>query len=212
MLATAPGTEERSGDSGSESPDPTGTDFLPCCSRPDSKAQERRKRVLPGDAAQSALPGGSADAWPPTRDDGTSTPSMLAAYQHLNPVQRAIIQRMKGMLDTGTHSVVITNPLMACSPIVFVTEAWQKMCGYTMEQAVGQNPRLTQGEGTDKETVRGMGIALANRRACKVRLINYRGHSREPFWNCLSVSGAIRTQRYTNLTHPCKLSYKEQPA
>ena len=70
---------------------------------------------------------------------------------------------------------------------MYVTNAWQSMCSYTMPQAIDQNPRLTQGEGTDPETVRSMRKALTARQPCKVRLINYRGYNREPFWNCLSV-------------------------
>merc|ERR1719231_1441733 len=56
-----------------------------------------------------------------------------------------------------------------------------------MPQAVGQNPRLTQGEVTDPETVASMRRALVAQKPCKVRIINYRGYNREPFWNCLSV-------------------------
>ena len=60
---------------------------------------------------------------------------------------------MLPLLDTETDSVVITNPLVANTPIVHVTQAWQAMCGYTTRQACGQNPRLTQGEGTCKGTM-----------------------------------------------------------
>jgi len=61
------------------------------------------------------------------------------------------------------------------------------MCGYRMHEAVGQNPRLTQGEASDTATLRAMKIALTQQRACKVRLVNYRGDSNDKFWNCLSV-------------------------
>jgi hypothetical protein len=109
-------------------------------------------------------------------------------YQNLSAVQRAIIARIIGMLDTTQDSVVISNPQQPCSPIVYVTNAWQDMCGYRMSEAIGQNPRCTQGEHSDKDTIRGMGVALSNQQACRVRLINYRGGANhEPFWNCLSV-------------------------
>ncbi|KAL3929284.1 MAG: hypothetical protein SGPRY_002023 [Prymnesium sp.] len=123
----------------------------------------------------------ATEKWPPSQDE--SRPF----FSQLTGVQRAIIQRFTGILDTSSDSVVITNPLAPSSPIVFVTKAWQKMCGYSMNQAVGQNPRLTQGEHTDQDTIKGMGIALSEQKSCKVRLINYRGYNKEPFWNCLSV-------------------------
>ena len=108
-------------------------------------------------------------------------------YQQLTSVQRSIIARIIGMLDTEKDSVVITNPTQPHSPIVYVTHAWQDMCGYTMSEASGRNPRVTQGEGSDPETIRGMRKALSSEQACRVRLINYRGYNQEPFWNCLSV-------------------------
>ena len=119
----------------------------------------------------------------------------FAAYQQLTGVQRAIIKRVIGMLDTEQDSVVLTNPLQSHSPIVYVTNAWQDMCGYNMAQALGQNPRITQGEGTDPETIRSMGVALANQQACRVRLVNYRGYNHEPFWNCLSVQPIFFNQK-----------------
>ena len=108
-------------------------------------------------------------------------------FKNLTLTQRSIIRRVVKTLDTEEDSVVITNPLVPQSPIVYVTNAWQDMCGYNMQQAVGQNPRLTQGEGTDPETVRTMKNALIKQQPCRVRIINYRGYNHEPFWNCLSV-------------------------
>lgn len=111
----------------------------------------------------------------------------MDTFAQLSHAQRAIIHRIVSRLDTEEDSVVITNPLKPQGPIVYVTNAWQDMCGYNMSQAVGQNPRLTQGEGTDPETVRSMKLALCAQQPCRVRIINYRGYNREPFWNCLSV-------------------------
>ena len=109
------------------------------------------------------------------------------AFGQLTLPQKRIINRVVAMLDSKRDSVVFTNPLQPNGPIVYVTNAWQDMCGYTAQQAVGENPRLMQGEGTDPETVRSMRLALSNQQPCRVRIINYRGYNREPFWNCLSV-------------------------
>ena len=114
-------------------------------------------------------------------------------YRGLTPLQQAIIKRIDGHLDTDRDSVVITNACERSSPIVYVTRAWEQMCGYSLCEAAGKNPRLTQGERTSKDTCRGMSIALKERRACKVRLVNYRGLERVPFWNCISVRCASGT-------------------
>ena len=94
----------------------------------------------------------------------------MDTYKQLTQTQRAIIQRVVGMLDTEEDSVVITNPLQPQGPIVYVTNAWQDMCGYNMSQAVGQNPRLTQGEHTDPDTVKTMKLALSAQQPCRVRM------------------------------------------
>jgi len=117
------------------------------------------------------------------------------AFGQLTLPQKRIINRVVAMLDSKRDSVVITNPLQPNGPIVYVTNAWQDMCGYTAQQAVGENPRLTQGEGTDPETVRSMRLALSNQQPCRVRIINYRGYNREPFWNCLSVQPIFHNRK-----------------
>lgn len=48
------------------------------------------------------------------------------------------------------------------------------MCGYARDEAVGQNPRLTQGERTDAKCITALGAAVREGRACKVQLLNYR--------------------------------------
>jgi len=144
-------------------------------------AASRRPRKRQGDELLQAMPSCAR-----ARHAGEGYES-FATYQQLSVVQRSIIARIIGMLDTEQDSVVISNPLLPQSPIVYVTNAWQDMCGYNMGQAIGRNPRVTQGEGSDPETIRGMGIALSNQQACRVRLVNYRGYNHEPFWNCLSV-------------------------
>ena len=55
------------------------------------------------------------------------------------------------------------------------------------EEALGQNPQLTQGQGTCLETVKSMGHAIKKGHACKAQLINYWGTQRTPFWNLLNI-------------------------
>ena len=83
-------------------------------------------------------------------------------------------------------------PAFADNPIVYVTPSWQDMCGFTYSEAVGKNPRLTQGTNTNLETTRAISCSLTAKQPCKVQLINYRsGDAAKPFWNVLSVSPVI---------------------
>lgn len=152
-----------------------------------TSSTQRIPRKRQGEELQTALPSCSR-----ARVRSGESYESFAPYQQLSTVQRSIIARIIGMLDTEQDSVVISNPQQPHSPIVYVTNAWQEMCGYNMGQAIGRNPRVTQGEGSDPETIKGMRLALSNEQACRVRLINYRGYNHEPFWNCLSVRHAAR--------------------
>lgn len=148
----------------------------------------QRKRSAPEmlDPAAQQQGESSTAVFKPSCSSGVEH-EQFPAFQRLTATQRAVVRKMISVLDVDNDSVVLTDPLQPQGPIVYVTNAWQDMCGYTMTQAMGQNPRLTQGEGTDRETVCSMRKALTARQPCKVRIINYRGYNREPFWNCLSV-------------------------
>uniref|UniRef100_A0A7S0LAH5 PAS domain-containing protein n=1 Tax=Coccolithus braarudii TaxID=221442 RepID=A0A7S0LAH5_9EUKA len=107
----------------------------------------------------------------------------------LEPLQKAMLAQFVEAIDPEAASLVITNPLLKDNPIVYVTEPWQKMCGFTYAEAVGKNPRVTQGERTDPRVIEVMSGALSSRSSCKVQLVNYRsGLLDRPFWNMLSIS------------------------
>jgi len=107
----------------------------------------------------------------------------------LTPLQRQLIIKFAQSIDLCKESIVITNPLVEGNPIVFVTESWQSMCGFTYAEAVGKNPKLTQGSQSDPEVIKLISGALSRRCSCKVQLLNYRsGSPSNPFWNMLSIS------------------------
>ena len=66
------------------------------------------------------------------------------------------------------------------------------MCGYSEAEALGRNPRITQGSRTDPNVVRLLSTALSKQSACKVQFVNYRGgQDNKPFWNMLSISPVL---------------------
>jgi len=109
----------------------------------------------------------------------------------LDEQQRTVLAQLVKCVDADS-SVVITNPLLKDNPIVYVTEPWQCMCGYTEAEALGRNPRITQGSRTDPKVVQLLSSALSKQSACKVQIVNYRGgRVNEPFWNMLSISPVL---------------------
>ena len=90
--------------------------------------------VITNPRAQGAPP-------PPRR---ASAETAAACFRHRG---RAAIRRRPRRAWTG-------------NPIVWVTRPWQDMCGFTYGEAVGRNPRLTQGERSDPAVVSAISGAL----------------------------------------------------
>mmetsp|Transcript_9302 Transcript_9302/g.18792 ORF Transcript_9302/g.18792 Transcript_9302/m.18792 type:complete len:410 (+) Transcript_9302:94-1323(+) len=132
----------------------------------------------------------TGDAGAPCKAQRTSV-NPISPTVVLDDVQRKVLEELVMCVDSQA-SVVITNPRAKDNPIVYVTEPWQTMCGFTYAEANGQNPRIVQGERTDRKVVRAISGALANQSACKVQFVNYRrGSMDQPFWNMLSISPVL---------------------
>jgi len=78
----------------------------------------------------------------------------------LDDLQRGLVRQFVSTIDANEESIVITNPRAHGNPIVWVTRPWQDMCGFTYGEAVGRNPRLTQGERSDPAVVSAISGAL----------------------------------------------------
>eukprot|EP00238_Polyblepharides_amylifera_P013084 CAMPEP_0196599018 /NCGR_PEP_ID=MMETSP1081-20130531/94634_1 /TAXON_ID=36882 /ORGANISM="Pyramimonas amylifera, Strain CCMP720" /LENGTH=664 /DNA_ID=CAMNT_0041924761 /DNA_START=617 /DNA_END=2611 /DNA_ORIENTATION=- len=61
------------------------------------------------------------------------------------------------------------------------------MSGYGPEEVLGRNCRFLQGEGTDQAEVDKIRVAMKEKRAVTVRLLNYRKDG-SPFWNVLTIA------------------------
>ena len=86
------------------------------------------------------------------------------------------------------------DPNLPDCPIVFASDYFLRLTGYSCSEVVGRNCRFLQGPGTDPATVARVREALASvpPRAVTVTLLNYKradaqGHQ-QPFWNSLHIS------------------------
>ncbi len=83
--------------------------------------------------------------------------------------------------------MVISNPRLPDNPIVFVNDAFCRLCGYQREEIVGRNCRFLQGAETDPETVMLIRTAIEAVRTIKIDILNYR-KTGETFWNRLLMA------------------------
>lgn len=75
---------------------------------------------------------------------------------------------------------------MADNPIVFASDGFVNVTGYSRTDVVPRNCRFLQGNYTDKTATRRLKASIENREETVELLLNYK-KSGEPFWNLLYV-------------------------
>jgi len=98
-------------------------------------------------------------------------------------------------LHIAQRSFVVTDPQFHDNPIVFASQGFLDMTGYSKEEVIGRNCRFLQGPGTDPESINRIRTAIRNGTDCSVCLLNYRKDGSQ-FWNHFFVS-ALRDKTNT---------------
>ena len=80
------------------------------------------------------------------------------------------------------------SPLNEPGPrIVFANRAVEKLCGYSIEETVGRNPRFLQGKNTDRHVLDEIRDALVQQKPIRRQLINYDKQGRE-YWVDMNIA------------------------
>ncbi|ORY57508.1 uncharacterized protein BCR38DRAFT_354455 [Pseudomassariella vexata] len=87
----------------------------------------------------------------------------------------------------------LTNPTKADNPIVFASDGFVKVTGYTRPEIIPRNCRFLQGSHTDREPVRRLKIAINDCRESVELILNYKKNG-NPFWNLLYVAPLFNEQ------------------
>ncbi len=83
-------------------------------------------------------------------------------------------------------AVALVDPRQDDMPLVFVTRAFERLTGYSQDQAIGRNCRFLQGPEIDPETVAKIRHAILNEDVIVVELLNCR-HDGSTFWNAVHL-------------------------
>ncbi|KAL8142363.1 hypothetical protein V2J09_015395 [Rumex salicifolius] len=94
-------------------------------------------------------------------------------------------------LDELPDSFTITDPCISGHPIVFVSQGFLKMCGYSKDEVIGKNGRMFQGPGTNRRTVMEIREAIREERATEISILNYHKNG-APFWILFHMSPVFR--------------------
>ena len=90
-------------------------------------------------------------------------------------------------IASSRAGLVITDALQPDNPIIYANPAFERLTGYTAEEAVGKNCRFLQGPHTDPAAVATLREAVGNQEECNVVLLNYRKDG-AIFWNDLTIA------------------------
>lgn len=90
-------------------------------------------------------------------------------------------------LQTAQQNFVITDPSLPDNPIVYASQGFLMLTGYTLDQVLGRNCRFLQGPETDPRAVDRIRSGIAKGDDTTVVLLNYRRDG-SIFWNQFFVA------------------------
>jgi PAS domain S-box-containing protein len=95
--------------------------------------------------------------------------------------------RLMSALSGSQQNFAISDPSLPDNPIVYVSQGFLDLTGYTLDQVLGRNCRFLQGPGTDQSAVDVIRKGIKEGIDTSVCLLNYRADG-TPFWNQFFVA------------------------
>lgn len=95
--------------------------------------------------------------------------------------------RLMSALSGSQQNFAISDPSLPDNPIVYVSQGFLDLTGYTLDQVLGRNCRFLQGPGTDQSAVDVIRKGIREGVDTSVCLLNYRADG-TPFWNQFFVA------------------------
>ena len=90
-------------------------------------------------------------------------------------------------------SMVISDPSLPDTPIIFTSDEFEKQTGYPPEEVLGRNCRFLQGPETDPNAVQAIRDALAAKSKISIDILNYRKDGSK-FWNRLRIRPVLSSK------------------
>jgi len=90
-------------------------------------------------------------------------------------------------LVQAQQNFTVSDPSLPDNPIVYASEGFLKLTGYTREQVIGRNCRFLQGPKTDQKMVDHIRTGVKEGKDTSVCLLNYKADG-TPFWNQFFVA------------------------
>nr|AML78196.1 putative LOV domain-containing protein [Lygodium japonicum] len=121
----------------------------------------------------------------------SASPAAAARRSFADCVMDSLSSTYKDSLKDALHksqfNFVITDPRLPDNPIIFASDGFLHMTGYSTDEVLGRNCRFLQGPGTDRRTVLEIRDAIREERSCQVAILNYTKQGK-PFWNLFHMA------------------------
>lgn len=95
--------------------------------------------------------------------------------------------RLMSALSGSQQNFAISDPTLPDNPIVYVSQGFLDLTGYSLDQVLGRNCRFLQGPGTDQSAVDVIRKGIQEGIDTSVCLLNYKADG-TPFWNQFFVA------------------------
>lgn len=106
-------------------------------------------------------------------------------------LDRADFSLIKSLIS-GQQCFVLSDPKLPDNPIIFASEGFYNLTGYSRDEVLGRNCRFLQGPGTDEKAVEVVRKAIQTGSDATVLMLNYKSDG-TPFWNQFFLA-ALRDQ------------------
>jgi PAS domain S-box-containing protein len=117
------------------------------------------------------------------KDKSTTVDGLLASSQGIaNKVLDDPDFSFIKALQTAQQNFVVTDPSLPDNPIVYASQGFLNLTGYSLDQILGRNCRFLQGPETDPKAVERIRKAIEQGNDMSVCLLNYRVDG-TTFWN-----------------------------
>jgi diguanylate cyclase (GGDEF)-like protein/PAS domain S-box-containing protein len=116
----------------------------------------------------------------------------------MSPGAEAFRDLLVKVVSEAREGISIADAKQKDFPLIYVNEGFERLTGYSTEEAIAGNYRILHGTDTDQPEIDVMLAAMANGEGCSVTLRNYRKDG-SMFWNGLSISPMHNAQG--ELTH-----------
>lgn len=112
--------------------------------------------------------------------------SVKTEEPHAAPLMKSDFSLIQS-LTSGQQNFVLSDPRLPDNPIVYASEGFYELTGYTSDQVLGRNCRFLQGPGTDPRSVDIIRTAIAKGSDVTTCILNYKSDG-SPFWNQFFVA------------------------